>query len=454
MEEIENRSVSDTAEVTDEVRDVAYKADASEPPRYTEMHKRRSGAGCFLLSVFIVLLAAFVAAAVIVIINDNKTDGRQKPQAPSQFSSDEAFAETAEPTYFPGNTQNGTLPTPVATQRPMTQYDGTAPVITDTGNPFPEVIQSVQSGVVSIYNYGKAETLFGKSEEGLQGSGSGFVISSDGYCVTNAHVITGATRVTIVLSDDKEVPCEVIGSDVTTDIAVLHFDNSTLGVKPLFLGNSDAARVGEFVITVGDPSGRELAGTITFGIISAVNREVNIDGKKNTYIQTDAAMNPGNSGGPLINAKGEVIGVTSAKTVTASYDEFGNAISAEGLGFAIPINNVKTIVESLITKGRIVRPGIGVTVRPATEDELAGANISYGLFVNSVVAGGPGAKAGIESGDFILSCNGTELHENDDLVSKVQSAQVGDTLKMLVWKASNGSMVTVEVTVGDLNNMG
>ena len=446
MEDMETKN---TAENTG-IPEVAYTVENHDNPRevFTEKKKRRSGAGCFLITVFVLLLILFAAAVTIIIIKEYKEN---KPLPAPSGSGDTVYTTPApDATYFPGNTYHAYTPAP--TERVMAQYDGQAPVITDTVNPFPEVIQNVQGGVLSVYNYGMTQSLFGKSQEGLIGSGTAFCISSEGYCVTNAHVVEGATKVTLVLSDDREIPCEVIGSDVTTDIAVLHFDNTTLGIKPLYLGDSSKVRVGEFVITVGDPSGRELAGTITFGIVSAVDREVNIEGRKNSYIQTDAAINPGNSGGPLINSKGEVIGVTSAKTVTASYDEFGNAINAEGLGFAIPINTAKTIVESLITKGRIVRPGVGVTIRPATDEELHERQLSYGLYVNSVIKNGPCDAAGITEGDVIISCNGAELHENDDFVKKVQGSKVGDVLTLFIWH--DGAMKTVTVTVGDLNNMG
>ena len=438
---------------TDEVKydEVAYKPSYDDDERSFEPKKRKSsGAGCILLFALLVLVTVFAFAVGITLLKNNNITANpggfaQNTTPTPAYNGDDASPAPTESGYY-------TPSTPAPTQRPMTQYDGQQPTVTDTVNPFPEIISQVRNGVVTVNNYGKSQSLFGSSDkETLIGLGSGFVISSEGYVLTNAHVIDGATRVTIVLANDTEIPCEVIGADVSTDIAVLRFDNSVHRIKPLCLGNSDTARVGEFVITVGVPSGKELAGTITFGIVSAVDREVNIDGRRNLYIQTDAAMNPGNSGGPLINTKGEVIGVNSAKTITASYDEYGQAITAEGLGFAIPINTAKTIVESLITQGRIVRPGIGVTVRPATEEELAKNNITYGLYVDSTIEGGPGYSAGIKAGDFLLTCNGTELHENEDLVKYVQSSNVGDRLTVTLLR--DGQTQTVTVVVGDLNNM-
>lgn len=417
-----------------------FKEDFSDDPETKQ--RDPSNAGCIMSVIFFTLTAVFAICLIISILIPNEKHNSDVSEGTNPLRSpDMSGSVFANPTSAPSTTP-----------RAMTEYDGSLPQISDTSNPFPDIITGVQSGVVSVYNYGNVVDIFGNTSVDVQGSGTGFVVSSEGYVVTNAHVIDDAVRVTIVLSDDTEVPCEVIGSDVSTDIAVLKFDNASYGIQALYLGNSDNVRVGEFVITVGDPSGRELAGTITFGIISAVDRTVNIDGRTNTYIQTDAAMNPGNSGGPLINTKGEVIAVTSAKTVTASYDESGNAISAEGLGFAIPINTVKSIMQGLITEGKIVRPGIGITIAPATEEELYVSKLAFGLAVHSIVAGGPADVAGIKEGDILTLCNGKELRTNDDLTAIVQGSSVGDVLNITLYR--NGNKVDVDLTIGDLNEMG
>ncbi|MBQ9949416.1 MAG: trypsin-like peptidase domain-containing protein [Clostridia bacterium] len=428
----------------------AYTTDSfDEQPVYEPKKKSPSDAGCLVAAVLFTLIAVLAAAVLVAVLVPHRNGNEQQGRPNTPMHSGEVFGST-EPDFSQNPSGGYTpMPVPTATTRPMTDYDGVPPVITDASNPFPEIISGVQSGVVSVYSYGNSKSIFGNTSMEVQGSGTGFVVSSDGYVITNAHVIADAVKVTLVLFDDSEVDCEVIGSDVATDIAVLKFDNTAHRIKPLYLGNSDNAKVGEFVITVGDPSGRELAGTITFGIISAVNRTVNIDGRTNTYIQTDAAMNPGNSGGPLINSKGEVIAVNSAKTVTASYDEYGNAISAEGLGFAIPMNTVKEIAESLITSGRIERPGIGVTIYPCPDEDLYKAGLDHGLMVESVTSGGPAEKAGIMAGDILTECNGVTLTANDDLTHIIANSKVGDVLSVTLVR--NGKSMTLSITVGDLN---
>lgn len=436
---------SERTEYREPNREQDFNRNFSEEERNMETRpkKRMSDAGCVVSLIVIVLVTVFSISILVGLLIPKRDSGSNQGGSPTvPFISESPRQEIL---ITP-------VPVPEGGDRPMTEYDGSLPAIKDTANPFPDIIEGVQGGVVSVCNYGVSQLgLFG-NRESLQGSGTGFVISSDGYVVTNAHVIEGASRVSIILSGSQEVEVDVIGYDTSTDIAVLKFNNNKYNVEPLYLGDSSTVRVGEFVITVGDPSGIELAGTITFGIISAVDRSVNIDGRTNVYLQTDAAMNPGNSGGPLINIKGEVIGLNSAKTVTASYDENGNAISAEGLGFAIPINTVKSITEALITKGKIERPGIGVTIAPATDVELQEAGLTYGLRVHDVVENGPCDDAGIHIGDVIYMCGGVELHETSDLTAVIQAHSIGDRLQVKL--SRDGVIVDAEITIGDLNNMG
>ena len=282
------------------------------------------------------------------------------------------------------------------------------------------------------------------------GGGSGFVITSDGYIVTNAHVVEGAEMVEVTFSDGTAMEAELIGADYTTDIAVIKVDGKNL--PALKLGDSNSLRVGEFAIAIGDPTGQELAGTTTFGIISALEREVNLDGQTNEYIQTDAAINPGNSGGPLLNMSGEVIGITSAKTVTAGYDEYGNDISAEGLGFAIPISDAMPIVEELIAHGRIQRPGVGISIVTPSEMERELLEIPEGVVVYSLTKDGPAHRAGLKKYDVITACNGITAAENDAFVDLVQQMKVGEEAVFTVWR--DGETLEITVTIGDLNEIG
>jgi len=329
--------------------------------------------------------------------------------------------------------------------RELPEFDGKLPVITDTANPAPDIVAQVFDGVVGINTYVDYE---GKLVQ--DGYGSGFVVSSEGYIVTNAHVIRGGDKITVTFSDQQEVDAEVIGADSTLDVAVLKVEKS--GLTPLALGNSDPVRVGEFTIAIGNPSGTELAGTTTFGIISATARSIHLDGRVNNFIQTDAAINPGNSGGPLLNMQGEVIGITSAKNIYAGYDEYGNSISAEGLGFAIPINAAREIVCQLIENGRVVRPGMGVNVIGIDAESAEYYGIPEGILVYSVTRNGSAHKAGLQVDDIIVEYDGIAATTQDAFVEYVQALSLGDVLHLTVNR--NGETVKVDVTMADMNEMG
>ena len=271
----------------------------------------------------------------------------------------------------------------------------------------PDVVDAVSPGVVGILNY---QNKTGKSAPVLAGSGSGFVYTENGYIITNQHVIEGAVQLKVSLSNGKTVDAKLVGSDLQTDVAVLTIEET--GLKALPIGDSSHARVGEFVLAIGDPiSADELSGSVTFGIVSALSREINIEGFVNEYLQTDAAVNPGNSGGPLINLRGEVIGVTSAKYTSAGVDEYGQNISSEGIGFALPINNVTEMAQSLIKNGSVVRPGIGVTIVTYTEPT---ESIKVpGGYIYGVTEGGPADQAGVMVNDRLVALNGKELTQDE-----------------------------------------
>lgn len=333
------------------------------------------------------------------------------------------------------------------TGREMPALDGQTPIISDTTNPAPDIVEQTFESVVGVNSYEKID-----DRDELAGYGSGFVISSEGYIVTNAHVIKGASKVTVTLpdSDQEEIDAEVVGYDSTMDIAVLYVRKD--GLKPLALGSAENVRVGDFTIAIGNPSGSELAGTATFGIISATSRNVNIDGRENEYLQTDAAINPGNSGGPLLNMKGEVIGITTAKNVFAGYDEYGNTISAEGLGFAIPIDKAMEVVEELITQGHVARPGIGVNVVEITEENAEKYDLHPGILIYSVTKNGPAHKAGLRVDDIVTAYDGISVTTQDDFVNYIKDKRVGDTISLEIIR--NGEKMTLEVTLGDINEMG
>ncbi|OQB23874.1 MAG: putative serine protease HhoB precursor [Firmicutes bacterium ADurb.Bin182] len=398
--------------------------------------KKKSSAGAFIITAVVFLL---LGALITVLIMPTLLDLQQPGSSPG-------LVEGTAPT--PEN-EPSEIPTPVPTSRPLAEFDGEVPDIVDSVNPIPDIVEAVSPSVVGVINYSRAYLNTPSMVEEIQGTGTGFIISTEGIIVTNAHVVQGASSVGVVFEDGEEIIAEIMGLDRTSDIAVLKVERQ--GIKAVKLGDSDKIRVGEFTIAIGDPTGRELSGTTTFGIISALNRSVNIDGRTQEYIQTDAAINPGNSGGPLLNMKGEVIGITSAKTVTASYDEFGNAISAEGLGFAVPISKARPIIEQLITVGYIQRPGIGISIIEVTERQAAEWQCPVGVSVVTVTKDGPGHKAGLKVNDIIVECNGVKIVSQDEFVKMIQSMKIGDTVKITYWR--EGEYYDTELVIGDLNSM-
>ena len=312
----------------------------------------------------------------------------------------------------------------------------------------PDVVEAASGSVVGIIQY-QPNARTGKLTE--YASGSGFIISENGYILTNAHVVSGAAAVDVLFSDGEKKTAQVVGSDVTTDIAVLKVEGENYPDLPI--GDSSTLRVGEYVIAIGNPlSAYELYGTVTFGIISATAREINIDGFVNTYLQTDAAINFGNSGGPLINMAGQVVGMNAAKSITAGYDSNGNTVSAEGIGFALPINNVIEIANVILREGGMVRPGIGVTIRAVDEETAELNQVPAGCRIEDVTAGAPADQAGLKVGDIVTEVDGFVVLENDDMVEYVRSKAVGDVVEFTVYR--EGEYLTIPVAIGDMNKFG
>ena len=273
------------------------------------------------------------------------------------------------------------------------------------------------------------------------GAGSGVIISSDGYILTCAHVVDGASNITVTIND-KDYTATLVGEDTTSDIAVIKIDAD--GLTPATVGDSDGLKVGQSVMAVGNPLG-ELGGTVTGGMISALNRSVTIQGSSSvntmSLIQMDASVSPGNSGGGLFNMNGELVGIVNAKSSSSD---------AEGLGFAIPINDAIKVAQELLENGYVTgRPYLGITYLAVTDAQTAsqlGVN-AYGVYVVEVVKGGPAEKAGLQAGDRIVSVDGTEIASKDDLGTLMQKHAAGDTLSITI--AREGQMQTVNVTLGE-----
>ena len=273
------------------------------------------------------------------------------------------------------------------------------------------------------------------------GAGSGVIISSDGYILTCAHVVDGASTITVTIND-QDYTATLVGEDTTSDVAVIKIDAD--GLTPATVGDSDSLKVGQSVMAVGNPLG-ELGGTVTGGMISALNRSVTIQGTSSvntmSLIQMDASVSPGNSGGGLFNMNGELIGIVNAKSSSSD---------AEGLGFAIPINDAIKVAQELLQNGYVTgRPYLGITYL-AVEDSQTAAQLgvnAYGVYVVDVVKGGPAEKAGLQAGDRIVSVDGTEIATKDDLGTLMQQHAAGDTLSITI--ARDGQMQTINVTLGE-----
>lgn len=296
-----------------------------------------------------------------------------------------------------------------------------------------DVVSTVASSVVEITTEQLVTDNY-FSQRIQSGAGSGVIISEDGYIITNNHVISGASNIVVTLHDKTKYDATLVGTDPSTDIAVLKIDAT--GLSPAVMGDSSQLAVGETAIAIGNPLG-SLGGTVTNGIISALDRDITVEGQTMRLLQTNAAISPGNSGGGLFNAQGELIGIVNAKS---------GATDSEGLGFAIPINTAKKVAEDLINAGYVTgRPALGVTVLNIPDAQTAlryGVN-TLGVYVAEVTPGSGAEKAGVQVGDRIVIIDGKEVSQNSDVSSALQDKQIGDVVNLQL--ARDGKIVSVDV---------
>ena len=300
----------------------------------------------------------------------------------------------------------------------------------------PEVYAANVNSVVSI-NVSTTTNVFGRTTESAA-SGSGFFITKDGYILTNYHVIEGASTVKVTAYDGTTYDAAVIGGDEDYDIAVIKVEGTNF--QPVVIGKSGSVQIGETVAAVGNPLG-ELTFSMSQGIVSCVNRAINVDGKPFNMIQVDCSINPGNSGGPLFNSYGEVVGIVSAK-----YSSYSNT-TVEGIGFAIPINDVVSLVKDIMTNGYVTNKAyMGIT--PGTMNEQMARQYRYdvteGVFVYSVEQGSAADKAGLQMGDVITKLNDTDITSYEDLVAAKKSYSAGDTVTLTVYRG--GKTMELQLT--------
>ena len=308
----------------------------------------------------------------------------------------------------------------------------------------PEIASQVGPSVVGVINKTKVsaqkyyDPFSGRyyyyqdpsaSDDGTveQGSGSGIILTEDGYIVTNQHVIDGATEISVILNTGDEISAKLVGQDTKTDLAVLKIDTDKQ-LTAATLGDSTTVQVGETAVAIGNPMGMEFSGSVTAGIISAVNRTMTIDDRTYNLLQTDAAINSGNSGGALINQYGEVIGINSVKL---------SETGVEGMGFAIAISEAKPVIESLKESGRVSRPYVGLNI----------SETKYGLFIAGVVKGSGAEAAGLKARDQILEVDGTKVSSTQEINEIRDKKQIGDKMKFKILR--DGETIEVDVKLTD-----
>jgi len=276
--------------------------------------------------------------------------------------------------------------------------------------------------------------------DGTSSSGSGVIMNGNGYIITNAHVVQNADSISVLLTDGRTLPARVVGSDTISDLAVLYIEAT--GLTPAEFGSSATLRVGDEVVAIGDPLGIELRGTMTDGIISAINRDIQVSGRTMNLIQTSAALNAGNSGGPLVNCYGQVIGINTMKI-----GDYASSAGVEGLGFAIPVSTVKEVVDQLISKGYVSgRPTLGI------KGEMVSAFYQYyyrlpaGMIITSIDSDSDAAAKGLQTGDIILVAAGRQITSPTEFEEVVNGAQVGDEITILLYRSGREYSVVLTVT--------
>lgn len=335
----------------------------------------------------------------------------------------------------------------------LPQIAGKLPPFTDPNRTFVNAAKKILPAVVSIHSARKVRSSMGllpflkEDEEDEEddghyqpGSGSGIIVSKDGYIMTNYHVVEDARELTVVLYDKREFGAELVGGDPTTDIAVLQIKDEDL--PPAFIGNSDSVSVGEWVMAVGNPL--NFTSTVTTGIVSALGRDIDIIDnsyryKIENFIQTDAVINPGNSGGALVNLKGEVVGINTAIATRSGY--------YQGYGFAIPINLAKKVVNDILRFGRVRRAILGVVIEQVTSEVAKAMGLSRpaGALIQSAGSDTPASQAGLRQGDIILAVNDRNIESVNDLQIKIAQHHPGEVVRLLVWRDKKKWEVKVEL---------
>ena len=400
--------------------DSIYGTGRTEPP------KHHSG----LLAMMLILIIFLCGIITVLGILNVRLFQQLRSQDPAELAISFRDVETQPQETAAAETQPKVSPSrQAATINLQSSPESVENVPTEGGLSLQEIYERNIKSVVSI----NAILTGGNS------TGTGVVLTEDGYIVTNAHVVENAAAISVQLTDQDIFQAQVIGTDELSDLAVLKISAS--GLTPAQFGDSSSLRVGDTVVAIGDPLGVEFRGTYTDGIISGIDRDVDMDGRTMTLLQTNAALNSGNSGGPLINCYGQVIGINTMK-IGAFTDKAG----VEGLGFAIPSTTVKTIVDQLISQGYVSgRPTLGISGEGLSSFYQHYYRMPAGLYITQVSQSSEAYEKGVEEGDLLLSINDTPVTSMDDLKSTIFSCEVGQTVQVSIYRG--GQQYLLELTL-------
>ena len=412
--------------------DSVYGTGPTDPPK-------NRGALVALMLILIIFLCGIVTMLSLMnirLFQELKTDKQEHQELAISFTTEptEEMTEQTVPTQAPSS---------MAASAPNATMDLQAA---------PKGIDNIpQGGGISLQdiytrNIPSVVSITCQSSHSAS-SGTGVILSADGYIVTNAHVVENSSAVTVQLTDDRTFSARLVGCDDISDLAVLRIDCTDL--TPAQFGDSSTLRVGDTVVAIGDPLGAAFRGTYTNGIVSAINRDVDMNGRTMTLIQTNAALNSGNSGGPLINCYGQVIGINTMKIGT-----FTDTAGVEGLGFAIPSTQVKEIVDQIISQGYVSgRPTLGISGETLSTFYQHYYRMPAGLYITEVDPGSDAARKGIQEGDMLLYLGDTRITGMEDLKAAVYDCQVGEVVEVIVYH--KGQQYKLELTLSeDIPNYG
>lgn len=394
-----------------------YQYTVSQTPQAPKKKQHRGGAWVVALALCFAILGGAIGGGTVWLLTHNNTT---------------SAGGASSTTIQQGRHENVTVDiNEIETGKLMTAAEVYAKNVNAT--------VGIQTSITSTNLWGQQTTS--------AASGSGFILTADGYIVTNYHVIQNANSVTVSTYGGASYNAKIVGYDESNDLAVLKIEAT--GLSPVVLGSSEKLNVGDTVLAIGNPLG-ELTFSLTTGVVSALNREVTFSGGTvMDLLQTDCAINSGNSGGALFNLYGEVVGITNAKYSGSS----SSGASIDNIAFAIPIDSVRAIVESIIEKGYYAKPVIGVSVTDVDENSRQ-LGIPAGAWVKEVTAGGAAEAAGIQANDVITAINGTEISGVSDLKRILAKASAGDELSLVIWRKNQSLTLTVVVREAKVSNVG